>query len=172
MNDRTVLVAMYTKRPHPHAEPLPKQKNLYVNLVYQLNFVTVILFEEFIILLEMLSSNTKPIKPIKINLNIGDQLTSISCGHVVVELIKFIAYQRLQIPYSYQWLKQVVNKRKACEEENRNENLQSERHFRIASTSLENLDFILKVRRKKFISFSHARGTKFMQTISASLVQT
>lgn len=82
-----------------------------------------------------------------INLNIGDQFTSISCGHVVVELIKFIAYQRLQIPYSYQWLKQVVNKRKACEGENRNDNLQSERHFRTASTSLENLDFILKVKK-------------------------
>ncbi|XP_026315147.1 uncharacterized protein LOC113226645 [Hyposmocoma kahamanoa] len=92
----------------------------------------------------MFSSNTKPTKPIIVNLNIGDQLTSISCGHVVVELIKFIAYQRLQIPYSYQWLKQVVNKRKTCEEGNRNENLQSERQFRIASASLENLDFILK----------------------------
>lgn len=77
----------------------------------------------------------------------GDQLTSISCGHVVVELIKFIAYQRLQIPYSYQWLKQVVNKRKTRDEENRNDNLQSERHFRTASSSLENLDFILKVKR-------------------------
>lgn len=101
---------------------------------------------------EMFSSNTKPTKPIIVNLNIGDQLTSISCGHVVVELIKFIAYQRLQIPYSYQWLKQVVNKRKTCEEENRNENLQSERQFRIASASLENLDFILKVRTLETIN--------------------
>ncbi|XP_049877535.1 uncharacterized protein LOC126374839 [Pectinophora gossypiella] len=84
------------------------------------------------------------LKPITIDLNIGDQLTSISCGHVVVEFIKFIAYQRLQIPYSYQWLKQIVNKRKMSEDDNRTEGLQSERHYRITSTALENLDFILK----------------------------
>lgn len=91
-----------------------------------------------------MSSSTK-LKPITINLNIGDQLTSISCGHVVVELIKFIAYQRLQIPYTYQWLKQVVTKKKMCEDEEKKDSFQSERHFRIASTALENLDFILKV---------------------------
>lgn len=84
-------------------------------------------------------------RPIMVNLEIGDQLTSISCGHVMVELIKFIAYQRLQIPYSYQWLKQVVNRKKLCEEESLKESFQSERHFRAASTALENLDFILKV---------------------------
>lgn len=81
-------------------------------------------------------------KPITINLEIGDQLTSISCGHVIVELIKFIAYQRLQIPYTYQWLKQVVNKKKDTEDVK--DTFQSERYFSIASTALENLDFILK----------------------------
>lgn len=55
------------------------------------------------------------IKPVLINLNIGDQLTATSCSHVVVELIKFISHQRLQIPYTYQWLKQVVNKKKMNE---------------------------------------------------------
>ncbi|XP_046971357.1 uncharacterized protein LOC124538357 [Vanessa cardui] len=79
---------------------------------------------------------------IKIDLNIGDQLTSISCGHIVVEIIKFLAYQRLQIPYTYQWLKEIVNKRKACE--NIKEGFQSERHFRTASAALDNLDFIIK----------------------------
>ncbi|XP_023940392.1 uncharacterized protein LOC112047493 [Bicyclus anynana] len=79
---------------------------------------------------------------ININLNIGDQLTSISCGHIVVELIKFIAYQRLQIPYTYQWLKEVVNKRKSCEDVR--EGHLSERHFFVASTALNNLDFIIK----------------------------
>lgn len=79
---------------------------------------------------------------IKIDLNIGDQLTSISCGHIVVEIIKFLAYQRLQIPYTYQWLKQIVTKKKACE--NVKESYQSERHFRVASTALDNLDFIIK----------------------------
>ncbi|CAD0203876.1 unnamed protein product [Chrysodeixis includens] len=93
----------------------------------------------------MNSSNS----PIMVNLEIGDQLTSISCGHVMVELIKFIAYQRLQIPYSYQWLKQVVTKKKQCEEEPLKESFQSERHFRAASTALENLDFILKSVQKE-----------------------
>lgn len=87
--------------------------------------------------------NTKVDKLIKIDLNIGDQLTSISCGHIVVELIKFLAYQRLQIPYTYPWLKQLITKRKSIEI--KKESYQSERHFHVASTALENLDFIIKV---------------------------
>lgn len=90
-------------------------------------------------------------KQIAVDLHIGDQLTSISCGHIVVELIKFIAYQRLQIPYTYQWLKQVINKKK--ESPDKKESFQSERHFRVASTALENLDFILKVVLKNFLHF-------------------
>lgn len=78
-----------------------------------------------------------------IDMNIGDQLTTISCGHVVVELIKFLAYQRLQIPYTYQWLKQVINKKK--DSENEKDTFKSERHFHTASTALNNLDFVLKV---------------------------
>lgn len=96
---------------------------------------------DFIFSKEMNSSN----KPIILNLDIGDQLTTISCGHVMVELIKFIAYQRLQIPYSYQWLKHVINKKKSSEDQDVKDSFQSERHFRVASTALENLDFILKV---------------------------
>ncbi|XP_045776531.1 uncharacterized protein LOC123874980 [Maniola jurtina] len=91
-------------------------------------------------------------KSIKVNLNIGDQLTYISCGHIVVELIKFIAYQRLQIPYTYQWLKQVVNKRKSCEDIR--ESHQSERHYFVASTALSNLDFIIKSLLKEIDSAS------------------
>lgn len=91
--------------------------------------------------------NTKRVA-IKIDMNIGDQLTYISCGHIVVEIIKFIAYQRLQIPYTYQWLKQIVNKRKSFE--NKKESYQSERHFHVASTALSNLDFIIKVDKYYF----------------------
>lgn len=82
-------------------------------------------------------------KSIKIDLDIGDQLTYISCGHIIVEIIKYIAYQRLQIPYTYQWLKQVVDKRKS--QEDIRESHHSERHFFTASTALSNLDFIIKV---------------------------
>ncbi|XP_075982782.1 uncharacterized protein LOC142981016 [Anticarsia gemmatalis] len=88
--------------------------------------------------------NSSKNKPIVVTMEIGNQLTPISCGHIIVELIKFIAYQRLQIPYTYQWLKQVVNKKKSCEDEDVKDSFQSERHFRAASTALENLDFILK----------------------------
>lgn len=84
-------------------------------------------------------------KPIFIDISIGDQLTSISCGHVVVELIKFLAYQRQQIPYVYPWLKQIVSNRKENYDEDVKESFQSERHFRVTTTALENLDFILKV---------------------------
>lgn len=86
--------------------------------------------------------------PIILNLNIGDQLTSTSCGHIVVELLKFIVYQRLQIPYTYQWLKQVVTKKKLHQD--KKDTFQSERHFCTASTALENLDYMIKV-SKKFV---------------------
>lgn len=88
-----------------------------------------------------------------LSLKMSNQLTSISCGHIVVELIKFIAYQRLQIPYTYQWLKQIVNKKKSREEQGLKENIQSERHYRIASTTLDSLDYILKVRNLPKYSF-------------------
>ncbi|XP_059053432.1 uncharacterized protein LOC131847798 [Achroia grisella] len=91
-----------------------------------------------------MNSVSKNLKPVIVNLNIGDQLTSISCGHIVVEIIKFLVYQRLQIPYTYQWLKQVVTMKKNCENEDHKESFQSERHYHIASTTLENLDYILK----------------------------
>lgn len=81
----------------------------------------------------------------KIDLCIGDQLTSVSCGHIIVELVKFIVYQRLQIPYTYQWLKHLINNKKSCHNEEINECFQSQKHFRIASLALENLDFIFKV---------------------------
>ncbi|XP_068618986.1 uncharacterized protein [Battus philenor] len=84
------------------------------------------------------NSNT----PIMINLTVGDQLTTISCGHIVVELLKFVAYQRLQIPYTYQWLKQVVSKKKSNQD--KKDTFQSERHFLTASTALDNLDFLIK----------------------------
>ncbi|KAJ2938776.1 hypothetical protein O0L34_g3398 [Tuta absoluta] len=38
----------------------------------------------------------------------------------------------------------MVNKRKSSEEKHKNESLMAERHFRVASTALENLDFIIK----------------------------
>lgn len=84
-------------------------------------------------------------KPVILQLDIGDKLTTISCGQIVVELIKFTAYQRLQIPYTYQWLKQVVNMKKINQVKDAKESYQSERHFRSASSALENLDFINKV---------------------------
>ncbi|XP_037876318.1 uncharacterized protein LOC101742634 isoform X1 [Bombyx mori] len=89
-------------------------------------------------------SSSTPNKHLKLEINIGDQLTTISCGHVVAELIKFIAYQRLQIPYTYPWLKQLITKRKELDHENRKESFQSEKHFRTAETALKNLDLILK----------------------------
>ncbi|CAK1553922.1 unnamed protein product [Leptosia nina] len=74
--------------------------------------------------------------------NLGDGLTSISCGHIVVELIKFLVYQRTQIPYTYPWLKQLINSKKNSESEK--DSYQSERHFFVASTALSNLDFVIK----------------------------
>lgn len=90
-----------------------------------------------------MNASTK--RSVKINLNIGDQLTAVSCGHTLVELIKFILHRRLQFPYSYQWLKHLVNQKKSRTEENCVRSYKSERYYNIASTALENLDFVIKV---------------------------
>lgn len=87
--------------------------------------------------------NSVSSKYIKLDINIGDQLTSVSCGHMVVELVKFLLYQRLQIPYSYQWLKYLINQKKACGDD-KFESFQSSIHFKAASSTLESLDFTIK----------------------------
>lgn len=110
-------------------------------------------------------SSSTPNKHLKLEINIGDQLTTISCGHVVAELIKFIAYQRLQIPYTYPWLKQLITKRKELDHENRKESFQSEKHFRTAETALKNLDLILKVINKRYMPVYHCNLLKVLKIL-------
>lgn len=91
--------------------------------------------------------NSKMSKCINLDINIGDQLTPVSCGHMIVELIKFLLYQRLQIPYNYQRLKYLINCKNTRSDKGIRESFQSQDHFRTASLALENIDFVTKVRK-------------------------
>lgn len=49
---------------------------------------------------------------INIEINLSDILTRTSCAVLVCELIKYLIYQREQIPYTYERLKYLITKRK------------------------------------------------------------
>ena len=82
-----------------------------------------------------------------INVDINSVLTSKTCSTIVVEFIKLLAYQRLQIPYNFERLKYVVEKKKTKNktEDTSNEPWRSSTYFRITSTALDVLESIFKV---------------------------
>lgn len=96
--------------------------------------------------------------PMCINVDITENIfTPFACASVVNEFIKSLVYQKSQIPYPYNWLKNVVNrKRKSAEGEERKKpvNLNIDRHYRIVSTAYDNLEEIMKHIIKEFESSS------------------
>lgn len=94
--------------------------------------------------------------PLCINVDITENIfTPFACASVVNEFIKSLVYQKSQIPYPYNWLKTVVNrKRKSCEGDERKKpiNLNIDRHYRVVSTAYDNLEEIMKNIRKELDS--------------------
>ncbi|KAF5293265.1 hypothetical protein FQR65_LT11005 [Abscondita terminalis] len=70
-------------------------------------------------------------------------LTPLACSTIINEVIKYLLYQKSQIPYPYSWLKSVVNKKRTEKNmQTKFSNFQVERHYNVVSTafnSLENL---------------------------------
>lgn len=90
----------------------------------------------------------QPIKNLTtVSVNIQDILTSKTCAHIIIEIIKYLAYQKLQIPHTYDVLKYLVQKKRDFDKANpnQNENMQSKNHFRVASSAVDVLDAIFLV---------------------------
>lgn len=82
--------------------------------------------------------------------------TPLACASLVNEIIKSLVYQKSQIPYPYNWLKMVVEKkRKKGEQDNlKTNNFTIDRHYRLASTAYDNLEAIMSNIRKEFENYT------------------
>lgn len=80
-------------------------------------------------------------------------LTPLTCAVLVNEIIKFLVYQKSQIPYPYNWLKSVVTrKRKSLELKGieASSNLSVERHYKIASLAYDTVEEIMSSIKTEF----------------------
>lgn len=87
----------------------------------------------------------------------GTLLTPLACSSLVSELIKNLIFQKSQIPYPYNWLKAVVDRKRKKDAEEQGgivKNLQVavERCFRLASSAYDNLEDIMYHIRKEMES--------------------
>ncbi|KAL3286200.1 hypothetical protein HHI36_000711 [Cryptolaemus montrouzieri] len=79
-------------------------------------------------------------------------LTPLSCSSLISEIVKCLIYQKCQIPYSYNWLKSAINRRRRQEKEAENEdnlskrniNFTVENHFRTASKLYDDVEEAMK----------------------------
>ncbi|KAI4468847.1 mad2l1-binding protein [Holotrichia oblita] len=88
-----------------------------------------------------------------IDIKITDVLTPLACGFLVNEIIKYLVYQKSQIPYPYNWLQTVVaRKRKSMESHNpqTTNNLLVERHYKITSAAYDTVEEIMSNIKTEF----------------------
>lgn len=80
-------------------------------------------------------------------------LTPFTCASLVNEILKGLLHQKNQIPYSYNWLKSIVTKKR--QQENNDEktgptNFKLVNHFRIVSNAFDTLESLMKAIIKEF----------------------
>ena len=68
----------------------------------------------------MVGKNVKNCDRALVDIQLEEYLTSSSCSKVVNEIIKYLAYQKQQIPYPFEQLKLLVNKNKFTGEQESN----------------------------------------------------
>uniref|UniRef100_A0AAR5Q975 HORMA domain-containing protein n=2 Tax=Dendroctonus ponderosae TaxID=77166 RepID=A0AAR5Q975_DENPD len=75
-------------------------------------------------------------------------LTPLGGALLVNEILKGLLYQKCQIPYSYTYMKQLVEKRrkKLCQQENEPQkvNLTVEKHYRVVSAAYDYMEMVMK----------------------------
>ncbi|KAK4887619.1 hypothetical protein RN001_003890 [Aquatica leii] len=71
-------------------------------------------------------------------------LTPLTCSTIINEVIKYLLYQKSQIPYPYNWLKSVVKKKRTAEHaDEKSVNFQAERHYTTVSTAYDSLEKLM-----------------------------
>lgn len=75
-------------------------------------------------------------------------LTPLTCATLVNEILKGLLYQKSQIPYPYNWLKNIVNKKRDKDhtsiEKTGQTNLKLISHFRVVSAAYDILEKLMK----------------------------
>lgn len=82
-----------------------------------------------------------------INVNISDVLTPLSCAFLINEILQSLLYHKSQIPYPYNWLKSIVDKKRgnsASEGSGRKINFNAVNHFRVVSKAYDILENIMR----------------------------
>lgn len=83
------------------------------------------------------------------NLNVdlkGTLLTPIACSSLINELIKTLIFQKSQIPFPFNWLKSVVERKRKgvqCDNNTKPSKMAIERYYRLASSTFDNLEEIM-----------------------------
>ncbi|XP_072388688.1 uncharacterized protein [Diabrotica undecimpunctata] len=92
-----------------------------------------------------------------INVNVTDiVLTPFACASIVNEVLKGVLYQKCQIPYPYNWMKNIVTKKreKSDIEINGRTNFKAEHHFRSVSKAFDVLEAVMTDIKDEFIHFN------------------
>lgn len=87
----------------------------------------------------------------------GTLLTPLACASLISELLKTLIFQTSQIPYPYNWLKFVVERKRKKDnqqEENGGKSSQTavQRYYRLVSSTYDNLEDIMCHIRKEIES--------------------
>lgn len=89
-----------------------------------------------------------------VNVEISDiVLTPLICASLVNEILKGLIYQKSQIPYPYNWLKNIVDKKRKREDNHNTEgsrNFKLVNHFRIVSNVYDTLENVMTAIVKEF----------------------
>lgn len=80
--------------------------------------------------------------------------TPLACATLINEILKSLVYQKSQIPYPYNWLKMIVERKRQKNDHDivSSTNFTVERHYRLASAAYDNLEEIMRNIRKQFES--------------------
>ncbi|KAF5273130.1 hypothetical protein FQA39_LY07620 [Lamprigera yunnana] len=82
-------------------------------------------------------------KRIDVNVS-GVILTPLMCSTIINEIIKCLLYEKSQIPYPYNWLKSMVNRKRGRENvEIKSTNYLVERHYRTVSVAYDSLEIVM-----------------------------
>lgn len=86
-------------------------------------------------------------KQLKVDLK-GTVLTPLACTSLINELLKTLIYQKSQIPFPYNFLKSVIERRRKKDHQESNISIKTtkvaiERYYRLASSTYDNLEDIM-----------------------------
>lgn len=92
------------------------------------------------------------LKAVNINCKLNNLIiTPLTCSAFIMEFIKLVIYEKLQIPYPYSWLKTRILKRQTSEiDDTKQRNMMVERQYNIAATAFQFVEDLSRQLHKEF----------------------